>query len=140
LPFPTRAIGYRQDSENGGWVENDEHFLNGLVGSGGVYASLDDLYLWHQALYTDRLVGNETLAEVFSPMTLNDGSVSRYGFGWNVGDRLGREAVHHGGSWVGFRAAIIRFLEDRVTVVVLSNASASAGDFADRIAQLVLAS
>jgi CubicO group peptidase (beta-lactamase class C family) len=138
LPFPNRAIGYRPDSENGGWVENDDHFLNGLVGSGGIYASLGDLYLWDQALYTDGLVTHETLNEAFSPTVLNDGSVSEYGFGWNVSGRLGRPAVHHGGSWVGFRAAIIRFVEERVTVVVLSNASASAGSYANEMAELVL--
>jgi len=46
--------------------------------------------------------------------------------------------VHHGGSWVGFRANIIRFVDDATTVIVLSNASASAGDLAREVAELVL--
>jgi CubicO group peptidase (beta-lactamase class C family) len=136
--IPNRAVGYRPDREGGGWEENDDHFANWLVGAGGVYASLDDLYLWDQALYTETLVGKEILELAFSPTTLNDGSISEYGFGWRVDERSGRRAVHHGGSWVGFRAAILRFIDETTTVVVLSNASASAGDLAEEVAEVVL--
>ena len=134
MEIPDRAVGYSSGEEDGGWIENDHHFGNWLVGAGGVYASLDDLYIWDQALYADELVTRETLAEAFTPTTLNDGSVSEYGFGWNVGDRLGHRAVHHGGSWVGFRSGILRFLDEGITVIVLSNASASAGELADQVA------
>ncbi|NNM03778.1 MAG: beta-lactamase family protein [Gemmatimonadetes bacterium] len=138
VEIPDRAVGYRPGRFGLGWVEEDDHFANWLVGAGGVYASLEDLYLWDQALDTDTLVSHEIRNLAFSPTMLDDGSVSDYGFGWRVGDRLGRKAVHHGGSWVGFRAAIIRFVDDATTVVVLSNASASAGDLAEGIAALVL--
>ena len=94
--------------------------------------------MWDQALYTETLVKKETLDLAFTPTTLNDGSVSEYGFGWSVSDRLGHTAVHHGGSWVGFRAVIARFVDDGLTVVVVPNASASAGEFADEIAELFL--
>ena len=132
--IPGRAVGYSPDEDSGEWIENDHHFGNWLVGAGGVYASLDDLFLWDQALYTEDLVQKETLGEAFAPTILNDGSVSDYGFGWNVGDRLGRRAVHHGGGWVGFRTSIIRFVDEGMTVIVLSNASAGAGELADQVA------
>ncbi len=138
LNIPDRAVGYRPGRFGLGWVEEDDHFLNWLLGAGGVYCSLDDMFLWDQALYTDTLVSPEIMDLAFSPTTLNDGTLSAYGFGWNVGDRRGRRAVHHGGSWVGFRATIVRFVEDATTVVVLSNASASAGDLANEMADLVL--
>ena len=133
-----RAVGYRRNEEEGGWIENDDHFANWLLGAGGIYASVDDLFLWDQALYTESLVGAETLDLAFAPTILNDGSTSEYGFGWNVGDRLGHRAVHHGGSWVGFRAAILRFIDEATTVIVLSNASASAGELADEVAKVFL--
>jgi CubicO group peptidase (beta-lactamase class C family) len=138
LVIPDRAMGYRPDPSGGGWIENDDHFGNWLVGAGGVYASLDDLFRWDQALYTDRLVSQEIMDRAFSPTTLNDGSISEYGFGWNVSDVLGRPAIHHGGSWVGFRTSILRFIDDSLTVVVLSNASAGAGDLAMETAKLLL--
>jgi len=100
--------------------------------------SLDDLYLWDQALYTESLVEKETLGQAFAPTVLNDGRISEYGFAWNVNERLGHPAVHHGGSWIGFRAAIIRFTDEATTVIVLSNASASAGELADEVAKVFL--
>ena len=136
--IPDRAVGYQKAESGSGWIEDDDHYGNWLVGAGGIYASLDDLFLWDQALYTEALVEKETLDLAFTPTTLNDGSVSEYGFGWRVSDRLGHKAVHHGGSWVGFRAAIIRFIDDGMTVVVVSNASASAENFADEVAELFL--
>jgi len=95
--------------------------------------------VWDQVLYTESLVKRETLEEAFTPATLNDGDLSQYGFGWSVGDRLGRRAVHHGGAWVGFRTQITRFVEDQLTVIVLSNARADAGELADEVAQVFLA-
>jgi CubicO group peptidase (beta-lactamase class C family) len=137
VKIPDRVVGYRP--EGGGWVEDDEHFANWMVGAGSMYASIDDLYLWDQALYTETLVSKETLDEAFASAKLNDGSSSDYGFGWGVSDRLGRRAVHHGGSWVGFRTCIIRFLDERLTVIVLSNASADANGLADELAEWFLA-
>jgi CubicO group peptidase (beta-lactamase class C family) len=136
--IPQRAIGYRPGESDGGWIENDDHLANWLVGAGGVYASLDDLFLWDQVLYTHDLVSQPILDLAFSPTILNDGSSSEYGFGWSVSDVMGRPAVHHGGSWVGFRANIIRFVNDATTVIVLSNASASAGDLAREVAEVFL--
>jgi CubicO group peptidase (beta-lactamase class C family) len=136
--IPERAIGYRPGEPDGSWIEDDDHLANWLVGAGGIYASLDDLFLWDQALYTDALVSRPVLDLAFSPTTLNDGSVSEYGFGWNVSEVMDRPAVHHGGSWVGFRANIIRFVNDATTVIVLSNASADAGELAREVAELFL--
>ena len=49
--IPGRAIGYSPQEEAAGWQENDDHWGNWLVGAGGVYASLNDLYQWDQALH-----------------------------------------------------------------------------------------
>ncbi len=134
---PKRAIGYSPQEDAEGWRENDDHWGNWLVGAGGVYASLNDLYWWDQALYEWAETG-ERLTEVLSPATLSDGTQSPYGFGWRVSDRLGHAAIHHGGSWVGFRTSIVRFPEERLTVIVLSNATAAAGRLADSVAAIFL--
>lgn len=136
--IPDRAVGYHLDESEGGWIEDDDHFGNWLVGAGGIYASLNDLFLWDQALYTESLVKKATLDLAFTPTTLNDGSISGYGFGWRVDDRLGHKAVHHTGSWVGFRAVIARFIDDGITVVVVSNASPNDSESADEMAKLFL--
>ena len=134
--LPGRAIGYSPDTASGSWTENDDHWGNWLVGAGGVYASLEDLYAWDQALWEWSEDGR--LREVFMPASLNDGSVSEYGFGWGVSDHLGRPAVHHTGGWVGFRTAIVRFLDEKLTIAVLTNSTGPAAELRDSVASIYL--
>jgi len=122
--IPDRAIGYSADS-TGVWVENDAHPYNWLIGAGGIYASLEDMYRWDQALWRWADEGDR-LADVFSPMRLTTGEVSDYGFGWGLSDDP--PIVEHEGGWVGFRTYIRRYLDDRLTVIVLSNASLDLSD------------
>ena len=140
LRIPDRAVGYRRsgDGADSSWEEHDDHFGNWMVGAGGLYASLDDLYRWDQALSRGQLVSRETLAEAFSPAVLSEGTSSPYGFGWALTPRADHPAVHHNGGWVGFRTAMIRFTEIPLTVIVLSNASAAASDLADQVSEIVL--
>jgi len=135
--IPDRAIGYERTRDGEGWRESDDHWGNWLLGAGGVYASLEDLYLWDQALY-EWAESGPRMEQVFAPAVLNDGTVSEYGFGWNVSERLGRRAIHHAGGWVGFRTAFLRFPEERLSIVVLSNASAQASELAEATARLFL--
>ena len=119
--IPRRATGYRPDEGGTGYLPDDEDPLNGIVGSGGVYSTLNDLYRWDQALYGDTLVGRATLEEAFTLARLNDGTLIDYGFGWRIEEHEGHRRVRHGGSWVGFRTHIARCPDERFTVIILSN-------------------
>ncbi len=103
------------------------------MGAGAAYASIRDMYAWDQALYDGDAVSVERLAEAFSPHTLNDGTESEYGFGWETRDIHGRTAVSHSGGWGGFSTKIDRFIDDQITVIVLSNAQAPSGNIAAQI-------
>jgi CubicO group peptidase (beta-lactamase class C family) len=134
---PRRAIGYEPDG--GGYKLNDDDPLNGIVGSGGVYTTLDDMYRWDQALYGESLVSRRTLEEAFSPALLNDGKAIDYGFGWRIENHNGHRRVRHGGSWVGFRTHIARCPDERFTVVILANrADFDPEDYVDRITAIWL--
>ena len=135
VAIPGRAVGYRESAE--GWLEDDAHWGNGLMGAGGVYASLEDLQRWDEALNQGELVSEAAYDEIFTPAVLNDGRESPYGFGWNLEDLDGRAAIHHTGSWVGFRTAIAHYPDDDVTIIVLSNATAPAEELRDAIAEMV---
>src|SRR5580704_12847447 len=54
-----------------------------VTGDGGAYSTVDDLYLFDQALYTNKLVRQSTLAQAFRPASVRQGSTT-YGFGWNI--------------------------------------------------------
>jgi hypothetical protein len=52
---------------------------------------------------------------------LNNGATHTYGFGWELSTVAGHRHVHHGGSLPGFRAQFSRFVDDKLTVIVLTN-------------------
>ena len=60
-------------------------------------------------------------AETWQERTLNDGSISKYGFGWELDEYQGIKTVSHDGSWLAFRSAYIKFPTQKLTVVVLFN-------------------
>ena len=62
LHIPSRAVGYRRSGDNADsfWEENDDHHGNWMVRAGGMYASLNDLYRWDQALTKGELVSRGT--------------------------------------------------------------------------------
>jgi CubicO group peptidase (beta-lactamase class C family) len=88
-----------------------------------LFMTLDDLYLWDQALYPDRLVGRDTLERAFTGGRLNDGSPLLYGFGWEVYWYKGVRYVIHAGGWAGFKSFILRFPDQRFSVIALSNSN-----------------
>lgn len=75
IDLKNRAIGYSVIGEL-------DDFEVGHTGSGSMFSNVDDLFLWDQALYTEKLVSNKTIEEAFTPVVLNDGSLSNCGFGW----------------------------------------------------------
>jgi CubicO group peptidase (beta-lactamase class C family) len=120
LPIvPGRAFGY--EPEGDGYSLNDDDPLNGIVGSGSMYSTLNDFFRWDQVLYGETLVSRDALDEAFAPARLNNGKPVDYGFGWRLDEYEGRRRVRHGGSWVGFRTHIARYPDERFTIVILAN-------------------
>jgi CubicO group peptidase (beta-lactamase class C family) len=136
--IPNRAIGYEPDGD--GFVLNDYDPLNVIIGSGGIYSTLDDMFLWDQALYGESLVSKASLELAFASGTNNAGESLEYGFGWRIEVFQGHRVVRHGGSWVGFRTHILRIPDLQFSIVLLSNrADTNAEDFVDRVAAIYLA-
>jgi CubicO group peptidase (beta-lactamase class C family) len=135
--IPNRAIGY--DPTEDGFEPNDFDPLNGIVGSGGIYSNLADLYRWDQALYTEQLVSQDSIALAFTSGTNNKGESIDYGFGWQIDETRGHKRVSHSGSWVGFRTYITRIPDLKFSIVILSNNSGfSPADYIDAITNIYL--
>jgi CubicO group peptidase (beta-lactamase class C family) len=122
-----RAIGY--DASDDGFVPNDENALNGIVGSGGVYSTLNDMYRYDQALYGETLISQSMLNQAWTTAVDASGEPINYGFGWRLDEYRGHRRMFHGGSWVGFRALFARYPDAGLSIVLLSNRS----DFASKI-------
>lgn len=119
----SRVFGFRY--EGGRPVKNDLIRFDGIIGDGNIYSSAEDLLKWDQALYTNQLVKTATFQEATTPAILNNGQATRYGFGWFISEQ-GRTLTHTGG-WVGFRNIIVRYVDKKRTLIVLSNGSNSSG-------------
>ncbi len=118
--IPNRASSYTH--ADGTFREIDYTPFNAIYGEDNVVTPLHDLVQWIRTLDHPTLVRPATQALAFTPGTLADGDSTSYGFGWFVGAALGERLILHGGSWVGFRTAIVRFPAETLTVVVLANA------------------
>lgn len=118
-PVSNVATSYQR--ERGAYRDIDYTPLNVIYGEDNIYTTLEDLYQWDQALYTEKLVKAETLREAFTPGTLRNGKVTGYGFGWWVEKFLGMNMVEHAGAWLGFKTFIVRFPDQRLSVVMLAN-------------------
>ncbi len=90
-------------------------------GAGVLSSTVDDLALWDAALYTDRLVKPASLAQAWTPFTLNDGSSTYYGYGWAIEDYAGLKWIRHDGGIHGFVCSAVRIPQEQLFVVVLSN-------------------
>jgi CubicO group peptidase (beta-lactamase class C family) len=99
----------------------DTYPLDDIVGSGTVYSSVEDMFLYDQALYTDAILPQAVLAQVFQPGVLNDGSESPYGFGWELKNDGGERSFAHAGKWLGYQSYYERFPDRRLSIVVLMN-------------------
>ena len=122
-----RAFGYTVDGDE--VTLSDQSQTSAVLGDGGIYSSLNDLYRWDQALYGDELVSDSLMTLVFTP------GLSDYGFGWRIDTHLEHRRYGHTGSTRGFRTVIHRYPDVELTVVVLTNRNGPAvADLAERVA------
>lgn len=109
-----RAIGYTSSGEL-----DDYNILT--TGDGGLFSTVEDLYKWDRALYTEKLVPQEMIEEAFSEIKLTNGSVSNYGYGWRVQRDSTTNRVQHSGGLAGFRTIISRDLDSKFVCILLTN-------------------
>jgi CubicO group peptidase (beta-lactamase class C family) len=139
-----RAYGHTKTAE--GWSETDQSSTSATLGDGGVYTSLVDLAKWDAALTADTLLTAKEMEPALTaataangaPLQQSDGSLAPlYGYGWFLDPYRGHRRYAHYGETVGFRNAIQRFPDDRLTVIVLSNrAEVDAPALAESVADL----
>ena len=132
-----RASGYAP-LEDGGFRSAESHF--DLVGDGNVFTTVRDLYRWDQNFYHHKIGGENAAESQHETLVLNDGRNIPYAAGLEIGAYGGLRFVAHSGSWVGFKAQLLRFPEQRFSVICLCNdESANPTALALQIADIYLA-
>jgi len=83
--------------------------------SGALYSTVEDLYIWDRALYSEELISNESKEKMFTEFKAN------YGFGWGIVDVFDHKMIAHSGEIDGFTSNISRFINDDISIIILSN-------------------
>ncbi|MCE9607431.1 MAG: beta-lactamase family protein [Planctomycetia bacterium] len=110
---------------------------NVIVGDGNQFSSIEDMAKWDLALRSHKLVSKQMQQRAYTPGKLDDGEAHDYGFGWTDASSDDHRAVSHDGSWAGTATYICRYLDDDLTVVILSNDDAFDVDaLGDKIAEV----
>ncbi|MCI0524079.1 MAG: beta-lactamase family protein [Acidobacteria bacterium] len=128
----TRATSYSAIVPNraGGYEWRNDRMRNAVEliavrPSGAFLSSALDLAKWDAALYTDAILKQPTREQMWTPVRLNSGATHPYGLGWSL-DPMGKHRqVHHGGTLSGFRSHFSRLLDDKLSIIVLTNCASA---------------
>jgi len=120
--IPNRSAGYEWAGEklrNQDWVSPTFN----STADGTLYFNVLDLAKWDEALYGTSLLKQESLDLMWTVFPLNDGkpNPAHYGFAWSINAVNGHKVIEHGGAWQGFTCHIARYVDNSLTVVVLTN-------------------
>ena len=115
-PVPNRASGY---SDNDRLLDAPDWAA--VRPGGGFLSTVRDLARWDAVLYGDSILSEASRREMWTATALADGSPLLYGFGWFINRPGARRQVWHSGGLPGFKAQLHRYLDDRVTVIMLMN-------------------
>ena len=146
-----RAYGH--SPEGVAWRQMDQSSTSATLGDGGVYSSLVDLAKWDEALAHRTLLNENEMQFALIPAPLASGAQPKwprdsdrpegtpvaYGFGWFLDPYRGHKRMWHYGNTRGFHTYIERFVDDRVTIVVLCNRTdLDTEALAAKVAELIL--
>jgi CubicO group peptidase (beta-lactamase class C family) len=118
--IPNRAFGYFP-----GGKDKYRNFISTFdcVGSGGLFTSVEDLFLWDQNFYHHRVGGKDVMEIIHTKGKLNNGQELDYAFALRISSYKGLKTVDHGGALGGYRSYMVRFPEQNFSVICLSNLS-----------------
>ncbi|TEU09344.1 MAG: serine hydrolase, partial [Candidatus Aminicenantes bacterium] len=110
------------------------------VGSGGLFTSVEDLFLWDQNFYHHKVGGKDLIDLMHTKGKLNSGEELDYAFALSIGEYKGLKTVGHGGALGGYRSTLVRFPEQNFSVICLSNLSSfNPSKLARQVADIYLA-
>jgi CubicO group peptidase (beta-lactamase class C family) len=93
------------------------------AGAGALYSTVEDLGLWDEALYTEKLLSKKSLDAIFTPYVKTPFGDSG-GYGWYIGkDEANHRVVGHSGRINGFSCEATRFPDQHVFIAVFCNKS-----------------
>ena len=131
-----RASGYVPD--------NNENFKISMttldmIGDGGIFTTINDIKKWDDDYYETAVLSKELWNVMTQQGVLNNGEVIDYASGLMISKYKGLKTVRHGGAFVGFRAEILRFPEQKLSIAIFANrGDANPSRMANQVADILL--
>ena len=122
--IPNRASGY--GLVDGAWKNAPQWWSLSIASgaAGGLWMNVLDLSKWDAALYSERIIKRSSLDAMWTPVRLDDGSAYPGGMGWFIANAKGHRLVFHTNGGPGSSGVISRYLDDRLTIIVMTNLGA----------------
>ena len=92
-----------------------------MIGDGGIFTTINDIKKWDDAYYSSNVLKKEFWNVMTQQGVLNNGEVISYASGLGIGKYKGLKTIRHGGAFVGFRADLLRFPEQRLSIAIFAN-------------------
>jgi CubicO group peptidase (beta-lactamase class C family) len=131
-----RASGYSNEFE--GYTNAPYLDMSLPYAAGSLYSTAEDLYIWDQALYTEKMLSAEMKELMFTP------HIANYGYGWGIRQKSLPDSeekltsISHGGGINGFNTLIERLVDDKHLIVLLNNTpQANLGQMSDAIIRIL---
>ncbi|NEU08671.1 serine hydrolase [Flavihumibacter sp. R14] len=102
-----------------------------LYAAGGIYSTAGDLFRWTEAFSGPKFLSAASRQQALSPYRSN------YAFGWAVDSLFGKKFIAHGGLTANFSSYILHFVDEDITLILLSNTAGNLWDLCVKTSQLV---
>ncbi len=134
-----RAMSYEEAGAGGYRISYLQNFDK--IGAGGLYSTIEDLRKWDENYYTHQVGGEALQRIIHTRAELARGDTLKYAFGNEEGSYRGLRTTEHGGAMMGYKAHILRFPDQRFTVIETCNlGSIDPGRLAHQVADIYLGS
>jgi D-alanyl-D-alanine carboxypeptidase len=114
-----RVAGYRDEAGKFSLAPDISSVMT--YAAGGMVSTADDLLRWHNAIRQEKILKPATWKRTFTPQLLNSGKPVEYGYGWVLRQFRGQVMQEHGGVVAGFQAMQIMLVQDKLSVIFLTN-------------------
>ena len=130
-----RATGYTQTPR--GYETAPYLDMSIPYAAGSIYSTVEDLYLWDQALYGDKILSAKSKELMFKP------NLNNYGYGFVITNAtlapptsLVVPVIQHNGGINGFNTVLVRMVNEKRLIVLLDNAEH--GQYLNNIVQGIM--
>lgn len=129
--------GYR--TKHGALKLSPEIVGSTVYAQGGIVSTVDDLFIWNQALKNRTFISDYIVNKLTTEKTTVDGQGTDYGYGFFIKNLQGRRTIQHGGLIYGFTSSGLYLPEEDIFVCILANKSHERTEqVADYLASIVV--